>query len=200
VLRVEHVECVHPSANDVWLEQVSIGVNYLDVTQRNGAVPIPLPSGLGLEGAGRVAAVGAAVRDIVVGDRVAYVLGPIGSYAGARLSPAGRLIKLPDTVGFDDASALLFKGLTAQYLLRAHIPCARGVLLLYGAGGAVGQIIASWASHLGGAVIGIVSRETSIGRARVLVAAMCWSGVNATSPARLGASPTDRWRMWCTTV
>jgi NADPH:quinone reductase len=87
--------------------------------------------------------------------------GPIGSYAGARLSPAGRLIKLPDTVGFDDASALLFKGLTAQYLLRAHIPCARGVLLLYGAGGAVGQIIASWASHLGGAVIGIVSRETS---------------------------------------
>lgn len=127
MLRVEHVECVHPSANDVWLEQVSIGLNYLDVTQRNGAVPIPLPSGLGLEGAGRVAAVGAAVRDIVVGDRVAYVLGPDRKLCGARLSPAGRLIKLPDPVGFDDASALLFKELTAQYLSRAGESCCSTV-------------------------------------------------------------------------
>jgi NADPH:quinone reductase len=125
VLRVEHVECVHPSANDVWLEQVSIGVNYLDVTQRSGAVPIPLPSGLGLEGAGRVAAVGAAVRDIVVGDRVAYVLGPIGSYAGARLYPAGRLIKLSDTVAFDDAFALLFKG-SRRSIYYEHIYRAPG--------------------------------------------------------------------------
>jgi NADPH2:quinone reductase len=156
VLRVEHVECVHPSANDVWLEQVSIGLNYLDVTQRNGAVPIPLPSGLGLEGAGRVAAVGAAVRDIVVGDRVAYVLGPDRKLCGCTAFSCGS----PDQA----ARPRWFRRRICAPLQGTHgavFITSRGVLLLYGAGGAVGQIIASWASHLGGAVIGIVSRETS---------------------------------------
>ena len=80
VLTLETIEQAQPGSGEVWLEQDAIGVNYLDITQRNGAVPIPLPSGLGLEGAGRVAAIGADVVNVAVGDRVAYILGPLGSY------------------------------------------------------------------------------------------------------------------------
>lgn len=167
VLKVEHFDDVSPGAGDVRLEQEAIGVNYLDVTQRNGAVPIALPSGLGLEGAGRVTAVGADVAGVAIGDRVAYALGPIGSYASSRLYPAERLVKLPDAMSCEDAAAILFKGLTAQYLIKSTFPVGPGsVVVLYGAAGPVGSIVASWATHLGADVIGVVSRETSVDRAR----------------------------------
>lgn len=167
VLALVEAERSAPGPNEVWLEQEAIGVNYLDVTQRNGAVPVPLPSGLGLEGAGRVAAIGDSVSDVSVGDRVAYALGPIGSYASARLYPAERLIKLPDHLAFEDAAAVLFKGLTAQYLIKSTYRVGKNdVVLLYGAAGSVGRIIAAWANHLGAHVIGVVSRETSVDRAR----------------------------------
>ncbi len=78
------------------------------MTQRNGAVPIPLPSGLGLEAAGRVAAIGADVANVAVGERVAYILGPIGSYASGRLYPAKGLLRLPDNVSAEDAATVLF--------------------------------------------------------------------------------------------
>src|SRR5207244_5922256 len=96
VLELTTVDRTDPGPNEAWVEQEAIGVNYLDVMQRQGAVPIPLPSGLGLEGAGRVTAIGSAVRNISVGDRVAYALGPLGGYASGRLYPAERLVKLPD--------------------------------------------------------------------------------------------------------
>lgn len=167
VLTLKVVSQAAPGPDEVWLEQEAIGVNFLDVTQRKGAVPVPLPSGLGLEGAGSVAAVGRNVSNVSVGDRVAYAMGPIGSYASGRLFPAGRLIKLPDDLSFEDAAAVLFKGLTAQYLIKSTYPVKEGdVVLLYGAAGSVGQIIASWATHLGAHVIGVVSRETSVERAR----------------------------------
>ena len=98
VLQVRTVDRDAPGPGQVWLDQEAIGVNYLDVTQRMGAVPIPLPGGLGLEGAGTVAAVGAGVTEVAVGDRVAYALGPLGGYADGRLYPAERLIRLPDAV------------------------------------------------------------------------------------------------------
>ena len=119
VLELTTADRADPGPNEAWVEQEAIGVNYLDVTQRLGAVPIPLPNGLGLEGAGRVTAIGSAVRDVSVGDRVAYALGPLGSYASGRPYPAERLVKLPDSVSFDDAAAVLFKGLTAQYLIKS---------------------------------------------------------------------------------
>jgi NADPH:quinone reductase len=166
VLTLEETASLAPGPNEVWLEQAAIGVNFLDVTQRRGTVPVPLPSRLGLEGAGRVAAIGSEVSNVSVGDRVAYAMGQIGSYASGRLFPAERLIKLPDDLSFDDAAAVLFKGLTAQYLIKSTYPVKEGdVVLLYGAAGSVGQIIASWATHLGAHVIGVVSRETSVERA-----------------------------------
>jgi NADPH:quinone reductase len=169
VLRLGTVEQGNPGPHEAWVEQEAIGVNYLDVTQRNGAVPIPLPSGLGLEAAGRVAAIGSAVTNVAVGDRVAYALGPLGGYANGRLYPAERLVRLPDTISFDDAAAVLFKGITAQYLLKSTYPVGPGTaVLLYGVAGALGQLMAPWAKHLGAFLIGVVSKEASVERARAL--------------------------------
>jgi NADPH2:quinone reductase len=145
VLDLETVEQASPGPHQAWVEQESIGVNFVDVMQRSGAVPIPLPSGLGLEGAGCVAAIGSAVTNVAVGDRVAYALGPLGSYAS------------------------LFKGITAQYLLKSTYKVGAGtVVLLYGVAGALGQIMAPWAKHLGAFLIGVVSKEASVKRARSL--------------------------------
>ena len=169
VLRLETVEQGNPGPHEAWVEHEAIGVNYLDVMQRNGAVPIPLPSGIGLEGAGRVTAVGSAVTNVAVGDRVAYILGPLGGYASGRLYPAERLVRLPDTLSFEDAAAVLFKGITAQYLLKSTYPVGPGtVVLLYGVAGGLGQLMAPWAKHLGAFVIGVVSKEASVERGRAL--------------------------------
>lgn len=167
VLELQEVNQADPGPGEAWVEQEAVGVNYLDVTQRNGAVPIPLPNGLGLEGAGRVAAIGTGVSGVAVGDRVGYVLGPLGGYASGRLYPADRLVKLPDTINADTAAAILFKGVTAQYLLTSTHPVGPGtVILLYGAAGALGRIMAPWAKHLGAFVIGVVSKEASVEAAR----------------------------------
>ncbi|MEB0043153.1 MULTISPECIES: quinone oxidoreductase [unclassified Pseudomonas] len=169
VLQVEEVGQSAPGAGEVWLEQEAIGVNFLDITQRNGAVPVTLPSGLGLEGAGRVAAVGEGVNNVNVGDRVAYATGPLGSYASGRLYPANKLVRIPDSMTFEEAAAVLFKGITAQYLLKSTYPVGPGtVMVLYGVAGGLGEIMAPWAKHLGAFVIGIVSREQSVDKAKAL--------------------------------
>ncbi|MEG5263992.1 quinone oxidoreductase [Pseudomonas sp. JDS28PS106] len=156
-----------PGAGEILLKQEAIGVNYLDVTQRNGAVKVPLPSGLGLEGAGTVLSVGADVMNVRSGDRVAYATGPLGGYATERLYPAERLVKLPDGVAFEQAAAVLFKGITAQYLLKTTYPVGPGsTVLLYGVAGGLGQIMGQWAKHLGAFVIGVVSKPESIERAK----------------------------------
>ncbi|GAB7544837.1 quinone oxidoreductase family protein [Cupriavidus sp. 8B] len=163
VMKIEATNEREPGPGEVWLDQEAIGVNFLDVTQRNGAVPVPMPSGLGLEGAGRVAAVGAGVDNVRVGERVAYATGPIGAYASSRLYPANRLIHLPERLTADDAAAVLFKGITAQYLLKSTYSVGPGTtMILYGAAGAVGQIMVPWAKHLGAFVIGIVSKPESV--------------------------------------
>jgi NADPH:quinone reductase len=167
VLELERVEQSAPGSGQAWVEHNAIGVNYLDVTQRSGAVPVKLPSGLGLEGAGRVIAVGPDVSDVAVGDRVGYALGPLGSYATGRLYPANRLVKLPESMKSEDAAAIIFKGITVQYLIKSTFPVKPGrTVLLYGAAGALGQILAPWARHLGGRVIGVVSKEASVSRAK----------------------------------
>lgn len=158
-----------PGEGQVWLQQAAIGVNYLDVTQRNGAVKVPLPSGLGLEGAGTVVSVGAGVTNVQPGDRVAYATGPLGGYAAQRLYPAERLVKLPAGVSFEQAAAVLFKGITAQYLLKSTYPVGtETTMLLYGVAGGLGQIMGQWAKHLGAYVIGVVSKPESIERAKAV--------------------------------
>jgi NADPH2:quinone reductase len=116
-----------------------------------------------------VAAVGADVSQVKVGDRVAYATGPIGAYASARLYPAQRLVRIPDALSFDDAAALMFKGITAQYLLKSTYPVGPGsTLLLYGVAGGLGAIMVPWAKHLGAFVIGVVSRQASVEKAKAL--------------------------------
>lgn len=167
VMQVHSVKEAQPGPGEAWIEQKAIGVNYLDVTQRNGAVPVSLPSGLGLEGAGQVTAVGPDVTSVAVGDRVAYATGPLGGYASGRLIPVNRLVKLPETVPYESAAAVLFKGITAHYLLTSTYPVGPGTtLLLYGVAGGVGDIMARWAKHLGARVIGVVSRPASIDKAK----------------------------------
>lgn len=166
VLNIVEQATAEPGPGQVWIEQKAIGVNPLDLLQRKGVVPLPLPSPLGLEGAGEVRAVGPDVTGVRVGDRVAYATGPIGAYASGRIYPADRLVKLPDALGFDEAAVLLFKGITAQYLLKTTYPVGPGSrVLIYGASGGVGQLMAAWAKHLGAQVLGVVKRPGSVQRA-----------------------------------
>ena len=188
VLQLEKTTEQAPGAGEVWLAQAAIGVNPLDVSQRSGAARVPLPSGLGLEGAGQVTAIGPGVTEVAVGDRVAYATGPMGAYASGRLFPANRLVKIPDDLGFDEAAALLFKGITAHYLLKTTYPVGPGTrMLVYGAAGALGQIMVPWAKHLGAFVIGVVSKPDSIERAK---AAGC-DEVLVFDPATLAAQVAE---------
>jgi len=169
VLQLQDIELGEPGPGEVLLEQEAIGVNFLDVTQRKGAVPVPLPGGLGLEGAGRVLRIGAGVGNVAVGDRVGYATGPLGGYASARLFPAERLVRLADSISAEDAAAVLFKGITAQYLLTSTYPVGPGTtVLMYGVAGGLGSLMAPWAKHLGAFVIGVVSRQASVEKARAL--------------------------------
>lgn len=169
VLEAREQDLPTPGPGQVLIEQQVIGINYLDVTQRNGAVPVSLPSGLGLEGAGVVAAVGEGVTSVKTGDRVAYATGPLGGYASSRVLPAEKLVPLPASVSCEDAAAVLFKGITAQYLLKSTYPVGPGtVMVLYGVAGGLGAIMASWAKHLGATVIGVVSRDASVAKAKAL--------------------------------
>jgi NADPH2:quinone reductase len=166
VLELKRIEPSDPGPGEAWVEQEAVGVNYLDVMQRRGSVPIPLPGGLGLEGAGWVTAIGPGVTGVAVGDKVGYALGPIGSYASGRPYPASRLVKLPDGISTEDAAAILFKGITAQYLIKSTYPVGPGTtILLYGASGGLGQFLVPWAKHLGARIIGVVSKEASVGLA-----------------------------------
>jgi len=133
----------------------AIGLNYIDTYHRSGLYPIPLPSGLGLEAAGTVEAVGAQVTEVQAGDRVAYASGPIGAYSEARTLPTARVVKLPVDITDDTAAALMLKGMTAYYLLHLTYPVKPGtVLLTHAAAGGVGSVLVPWARHLGATVIG----------------------------------------------
>lgn len=157
VLRWEAVDVPAPAAGDVTVRHAAVGLNFIDVYHRTGLYPLPLPSGIGLEGAGVVEAVGEGVGELKVGDRVAYAGGPIGAYAEVRNIPAHRLLKLPDSIEFDTAAAMMLQGLTAAYLLRRTYRVQAGdAVLIHAAAGGVGLIATQWAKALGATVIGTV--------------------------------------------
>lgn len=167
VLSLEEVTVGEPGPGEARLRQAAIGLNFIDTYHRSGLYPLPLPSGLGLEGAGVVEAVGPGVTEVAPGDRVAYAGGPPGAYAEVRLMPADRLVRLPDAVSFEQAAALMLKGLTAQYLLhRTHPVKAGETLLVYAAAGGVGRLLCQWASALGARVIGAVGSPAKAALAR----------------------------------
>lgn len=157
VMAVETVDVPEPGFGEVLVEHTAIGVNYMDIYQRSGAYPLQLPSRLGLEAAGRVAAIGPHVDTLAVGDRVVY--GPaLGAYAGYRVMKAARVIKIPASVDDAAAAAGLMKGMTVEYLLnRAYTVKPGENVLFYAASGGVGQLAGQWGKHLGARMIGVTS-------------------------------------------
>jgi NADPH2:quinone reductase len=158
VLSWEEVVVGKPGPGQVRIRQTAAGLNFFDITIREGNFPVSLPTVLGNEGAGIVEELGPDVTDFSIGDRVAYCTAPTGSYAEARLVPAEKLIKIPDGVSDQDAAATLLKGLTAWYLLREAYRVKPGETILFHAiAGGVGVLACQWARHLGVNVIGTCS-------------------------------------------
>jgi NADPH2:quinone reductase len=166
VLKWEEVDVGEPGPGQVRLRQEAAGLNFIDVYHRTGLYPQPLPFTPGVEGAGVVEAVGEGVADLKVGDRVAYG-GPVGGYAEARLVPADRLVKLPDTISSEQAAAMMLQGMTAEMLLKRVYPVKSGeTILVHAAAGGVGLILCQWAKALGATVIGTVSSDEKAELAR----------------------------------
>src|SRR5258708_10458893 len=114
VLRLEEVETGEPGPGEVRIRNAAIAVNYRDILVRRGAHRVALPSGLGLESAGVIEAIGAQVSGLAIGERVACVAGPDGAYAQARLAPAARGGRLPEEIDPPLAAALMGPGLTPR--------------------------------------------------------------------------------------
>ncbi len=160
VLRWEEITLAAPGPGEARIRHAAVGLNFIDTYHRSGLYPLPLPSGIGLEGAGVVEAIGEGVSEVAVGDRVAYAGGPVGAYAQARNIPAHRLLKLPESITFNTAAAMMLQGLTAAYLLRRTYRVQAGdAVLIHAAAGGVGLIACQWARALGATVIGTVGSE-----------------------------------------
>lgn len=161
------MEVPAPGEGEVQVRHTAIGLNYIDVYDRTGLYPMPLPGGLGREAAGVVTALGRKVKDFRLGDRVAYVHTTPGSYCTLRNVPASRLVKLPRAIRDDQAAALMLKGLTAEYLLRRTYRVQRGDwILVHAAVGGVGLLLCQWAKAIGARVIGVVGSEAKAALAR----------------------------------
>ncbi len=160
VLRWEEVAVADVAPNEARVRHHAVGLNFIDIYHRTGLYPAPLPSGIGLEAAGVVEAVGSAVSDLKAGDRVAYAGGPLGAYAELRNMPADRLVKLPDAIDFKTGAAMMLQGMTAQYLLHLTCPVQPGdTILIHAAAGGVGLIVCQWAKAMGVTVIGTVGSD-----------------------------------------
>jgi len=160
VLTYEDIEVGAPGPGQLRIKQHACGINFIDVYFRNGMYPSPvgLPFVVGHEGAGEVIAVGPGVTDFKVGDRVAYV--GLGGYAAERLLAADRAVKLPANISYEQAAAMMLKGMTVEYLLRRTFKVEKGMtILVHAAAGGVGLILCQWADHLGANVIGTVGSK-----------------------------------------
>jgi NADPH2:quinone reductase len=173
VLELKEVDLPPPGNGEIQIRHLAMGVNFIDVYHRRGvfAAPLALPSGLGVEGVGKVTALGEGVSGFEVGDRVAYVGGPPGGYATHRNLPAARALAVPEQLDSEIVAALLFKGLTVEYLIHRCVQVQAGdVVLLHAAAGGVGSIASQWLKALGATVIGTVGSEQ---KARIAEANGC---------------------------
>ncbi|OQO93740.1 NADPH:quinone reductase [Saccharomonospora piscinae] len=166
VLGVGEIEIGSPGPGEVVIDVSAAGVNYIDTYQRGGLYPVPLPYTPGLEGAGRVAAVGSEVTGLSVGDRVAWQGAP-GGYAERALVPADVVIRVPDAVPDEQAAAVMLQGITAHYLVASTHPVAEGeTVLVHAAAGGVGLLLTQLAKARGATVIGTVSTAEKADLAR----------------------------------
>ncbi len=167
VLVYENIEVGMPGEDQALVRHTAIGVNFIDTYHRSGLYPLPLPSGIGLEAAAIVEAVGRDVIHIQPGDHVGYAGGPPGAYSERRLVPAHRLLKVPANLANQQVAAMMLKGLTVQYLIRRVYRVRRGeTVLFHAAGGGVGLIACQWLKALGVTVIGTVGTDAKAEVAR----------------------------------
>jgi NADPH2:quinone reductase len=161
VLRWVDYDPGQPGPGEVRLRHEAVGLNFIDVYHRTGLYPLPsLPAVPGMEGSGKVEAVGDGVTEVAAGDRVAYAGLPPGAYAQVRRIPADRVVKLPESITTHQAAAMMLQGMTARYLLRGCFDVKAGdTILIHAAAGGVGSIVCQWAKHLGATVIGTVGSE-----------------------------------------
>src|ERR1700681_1327214 len=168
VLTFEEIDVPAPGQGQLRVKQHACGVNFIDTYFRMGMYPSPvgLPFVSGNEGAGEVIAVGPGVTEVKVGDRVGYV-SALGAYAAERLLPADRAVKLPDAISYEQAAAMMLKGMTVQYLVRRTYKVQKGDnVLIHAAAGGVGLIACQWATPLGANVIGTVGSKEKAELAR----------------------------------
>jgi len=167
VLQWEEIEVDEPSVGEALISHHAVGLNYIDVYHRSGTYPVSCPATPGLEAAGVVEALGEGVSHLQVGDRVAYAGGPLGAYSERRVIPADRLVKLPESLSFEQGASMMLQGMTAQYLLKRTYPVKAGeTILVHAAAGGVGLILCQWARALGVNVIGTVSSDEKAELAR----------------------------------
>jgi NADPH:quinone reductase len=168
VLRFEEVEVSAPGRGEVRMRNTAVAVNYRDVLMRRGVHTVnSFPSGIGLESAGVIDAVGPEVDGVAVGDRVACAGMPEGSYAELRIVPAARLIPLPAGIDERTAASMMIRGMTARSLLKDTYKVQPGdIIVIHAAAGGVGLIVCQWAKHLGATVIGTVSSDEKAAVAR----------------------------------
>jgi NADPH2:quinone reductase len=165
-MELEQLPLPTPEAGKALVKVEASGVNFIDIYQRSGAYKLPLPLGLGLEGAGTVEGVGAGVTGVAVGDRVAWTQIP-GSYATHALVPADRLVKLPEKLSFKDGAAAMLQGMTAHYLVHSTYPLKAGeTCLIHAAAGGVGLLFCQMAKRVGARVIGTAGTEEKAALAR----------------------------------
>jgi NADPH2:quinone reductase len=168
VLRFEDVVVAEPGRGQVRMRNTAVAVNYRDVLVRSGIHAVKsFPSGIGLDSAGVIEAIGPEVSGLAIGDRVSCVAGPDAAYAELRLVPAVRVVPLPDGIDERTAAAMMVRGMTARYLLHETYPVNSGdTILIHAAAGGVGLIVCQWAKHLGATVIGTVGSEEKAAIAR----------------------------------
>ena len=153
-------EVGEPGPGQVRIRHHACGLNFIDVYQRTGLYPLPLPHALGMEAAGVIEAVGEGVTHLKVGDRAAYTSQPPGSYAEARVMPAAQVCPLPDGISFEEGAAMMLKGMTVEYLFHRTVPLKKGdTVLFHAAAGGVGLIACQWAKSEGITLIGTAGTD-----------------------------------------
>jgi len=167
VLKLEEITLSKPGNDEVLIEHIAIGLNYIDTYHRSGLYPLKLPSGIGMEASGIIKEIGPNVSNFSVGDKIAYAGQPLGGYSTHRIYPTKNIVKVPDNIDLNIAGTLMTKGLTAFYLLYKTYPVKAGeTILFHAAAGGVGQILCQWANSIGVKVIGTVGSDEKIDLAK----------------------------------
>ncbi len=163
VLKLEDITLEKPGADEVQIEHVSIGLNYIDTYHRSGLYPLQLPTGIGMEAAGIIKEVGSNVSNFSVGDKIAYAAAPLGAYSTHRNYTSKNIVKVPNDIDLEQISSAMTKGMTTFYLLhKTYIPKEGETVLFHAAAGGVGQFFCQWANSLGLKVIGTVGSDEKV--------------------------------------